>query len=529
MRTSSTITACLFLFFQALYALTSSGNVFRVADEFEVYFQVESLVDEGRQAIPQVMAMTERVVTPAGRLEQRPVLFGKFGADGLPYAPYGPLTAFLAVPHHLAARGVASALGLERRPLPGGRPWLIVVAGLTSLATATFAALTVAGFFQACLLLGASARRAVWLALLLGAGTALWPYGTSFYAEAFVAAGLIWTSVALLQARRREPEARRGAWLAAAAVLACLTTLIKPNAMVFLPGFLVTVAFAPAASLPARARLVALLAGAIALGGVVHLAYNYERFGTLLDFGHAWGETISGTPRPFALEALPMGLAVLLFSPGKSLFAWAPSMLLVLLVAREASRRHPALLASLGTALAVALVYFGSYAFPEGGYCHGPRFLVPLLPLLLMPLALVPVPRRALALTGVAGFAVAALAVMTSFVQDQTMGADLRGRIRQHYYEQTEPAPGRPWNRYNLSYIPFVTAMRDPEWGVGGPPGAGIDFFPLHLTRARRLLPDMQAIPAWFPPALASWWMLWLVGAGTALWRAASRPGGTAP
>ena len=35
----------LFIFFHALYALTSSGNAFRIPDEFEVYFQTEHLVD----------------------------------------------------------------------------------------------------------------------------------------------------------------------------------------------------------------------------------------------------------------------------------------------------------------------------------------------------------------------------------------------------------------------------------------------------------------------------------------------------
>ena len=45
MRSHGRTTLLLFVFFQALYALTSSGNTFRVPDEFEVYFQVEHLVD----------------------------------------------------------------------------------------------------------------------------------------------------------------------------------------------------------------------------------------------------------------------------------------------------------------------------------------------------------------------------------------------------------------------------------------------------------------------------------------------------
>jgi hypothetical protein len=96
----------------------------------------------------------------------------------------------------------------------------------------------------------------------------------------------------------------------------------------------------------------------------------------------------------------------------------------------------------------------------------------------------------------VAGALVALLAVSTSFIQDQAMGQDLR---HDNYYERVAARPGQPWNRYRLDYVPFVAALQAERWGVSAPPGAGLDFFPLHLARARRALPDMRAIPAWLP------------------------------
>ena len=47
------VTLAIFLLFQSLYALTWSGNVFRVPDEFEVYVQAEHLVDAGDLSVPQ--------------------------------------------------------------------------------------------------------------------------------------------------------------------------------------------------------------------------------------------------------------------------------------------------------------------------------------------------------------------------------------------------------------------------------------------------------------------------------------------
>ena len=103
----------LFLLFFSLYALTSSGNPFRVPDEFEVYFQAEHLADAGDLSVPQTLAIRDA---------NGPIFFGKFGADGKPYAPYGPGVAYLLLPFHLAGRAVAAAAGVPRAPLPSGIP-----------------------------------------------------------------------------------------------------------------------------------------------------------------------------------------------------------------------------------------------------------------------------------------------------------------------------------------------------------------------------------------------------------------------
>lgn len=519
MRTAAKTALALFLAFQALYALTSSGNVFRVPDEFEVYFQTESLADGAGLAVPQTLAITEPVRRPDGRTELRSIFFGKVGRDGRPYAPYGPLAGVLALPHHLAARLVAACAGVPRAPLPAGRPWLVLVSGLTALATATAAALTVAGFFRAALLVGCPGAMAVRLAVVLGAATVLWPYGTSFYSEAFVACGLTWATVFLLAARGR--EGRAAAWrIVTACVLVALTGLVKATAIVLLPGFVAAVLCEPSRPPRSRMRAAAALAAAMLAAGLIHAGYNLARFGSPFDFGYAWAETVSGgRPRPFSPGDLPRGLLVLLASPGKSLFVWAPALVLAVLRLRAAWRRDRGLVAGMAASTAIALGYYGSYFFPEGGYAHGPRHLVPLVPLLLLGLAVAPPDTRrrrtALLAAAAAGFLVAALAVSTSFLQDQAMGQDLRGRVRDRYYERVVPRPGAPWNRYRLTYLPFVSTLASGQWGLGGPPGGGIDLFPLHLARARRLLPDMRLIPAWLPWALPVPWLL----LGAAAWR----------
>jgi len=491
----------LFLFFHALYALTSSGNAFRVADEFEVYFQTESLVDRGDISVPQTLQ-----IRPGGQ----PIFFGKFGLDGKPYAPYGPLAAVLALPHHLAGRAVASMLGVPRLPQDKGLAWVIFVGGITMLTTATGAALAVAGFHRAALALGTPAAAAIWLSLLLGGATVMWPYGTSLYTEAWQAATMIWAAVFLLEARAGSSSAARR--VAAAALLLTITGLIKATSLVFLLAFVIAAFADTSLTREQRWRTAVVLAGGIAAAAILHLGWNTYRFGSMFDFGYNWTETIPAPPpRAFLLTEIPRGLLVLLAAPGKSIFLWAPILVLAVLGVAGWWRRDRALTLGVAAAAATGIVVYAAYLFPEGGYSHGPRHLVPIIPLLAL-YAAGPLASRwspaALAACAVVGISLALPAVLVSYLEDQGLRRDPSGRPVPGYYEVIAPAQGRPNNRYRLDYIPFVTAMSSPQWASEqAPMGMGPDLFLLHLQQARRQLPDGRNIPESF-----SWWWppLWI-------------------
>ena len=387
----------LFLLFQALYALTSSGNAFRVPDEFEVYYQVEHLVDAGDLSIPQAVT--------SGRF------FGRIGVDQKPYAPYGPLAAGLALPHHLLARGVASIAGIPRESVT----WTFVVSGLTMLATSTAAALAVVGFHRAAMLVGASPAAALLLSLMLGGATVLWTYGTSFYSEAWQAAIFVWAAVYLLEGR-----------VVLASVLLAMAGLTKVTSLVFAPGFLAAVMADRSLSLERRLRAVMVLFAGVTAAVAIHLAWNHFRFGDMFEVGYNWAETVPVLPaRPFLLSELPRGLVVLLLSPGKSILLWAPALVLALARVRTCPRP---LMTGVATSAACGLIFYGAYLFPEGGYAHGPRHLVPILPLLLLPAATPGPPWRREIVTACAaiGVAMAILSVSVSFLQDQALGSDFR-------------------------------------------------------------------------------------------------------
>jgi hypothetical protein len=192
-------------------------------------------------------------------------------------------------------------------------------------------------------------------------------------------------------------------------------------------------------------------------------------------------------------------------------------LLLAVAGARRLWQRDRPLAIGVATASGVGLVFFAAYLFPEGGYSHGPRHLVPILPLMLLPAAGAEAGqwrRPVIVACATLGVIMALLAVSVSYLEDQAMVASANS-----YYERVNPSPGRPSNRYRLGYIPFISAMRSPGWAMSRSLGQGPDFFPLHLRQARAQLPDGPAIPAWLIWAWPSLWLLLVVGAASQLLR----------
>jgi len=516
MSSARTTSVLLFLLFQSLYALTSSGNAFRIPDEFEVYFQAEHLIDAGDLSVPQTLQIRQPVVVNGQVVGTQSVFFGKHGKDGKPYAPYGPLSAVLALPHHLLGRAVASVAGVPRVPRADGLAWVILVGGITLLTSATAAALAVVGFYRAALAISTPPSEAVRWSLLLGGATVLWPYSATLYSEAWQAAALVWAAAWLLEARAGQGHGR--ARVMGAALMLTIAGLTKVTALVFAPAFIVAVLCDRSLADRTRREVAIALVIGIVLAAAIHVRWNDYRFGEPFDFGYDWSETIPvPPPRAFALAEVPRGLAVLLLSPGKSLFVWAPVLVLAVAGARRLWQRDQALAIGIATATGVGLVFYAAYLFPEGGYSHGPRNLVPILPLMLLPAAGTAAwrwHRPVLAACTTIGLAMSLLAVSVSSLEDQAMVAAANG-----YYERIDPAPGRPANRYRLGYLPFLTTLRAPGWATSTQLGQGPDFFPLHLRQAQQQLPDGKTIPAWLIWGWPLGWLLLLIGAVTQLYR----------
>ena len=228
-------------------------------------------------------------------------------------------------------------------------------------------------------------------AVLLGAGTLLLPFATLFF-DHVLSATLGFAAFVLLMFER---ESGRAAWrLAAAGLLAGLAIVVE-----FPLGIVAVVLACYAAAGPASVRRFATYAAGVAVGLLPLLAYDWWAFGApwRLSYTNAL-EAPAGPDGPPPVGANdegfygvglpdPRAALSLLFSE-KGLAVVAPLAIVAAVglpsLWRAGRRAEAAVCAAVPL---LFLAYNAAYYLPFGGQGPGPRFLVPALPFLALPLA----------------------------------------------------------------------------------------------------------------------------------------------
>ncbi len=425
----------LFSFLLAVYLLTAGGHFYN-RDEVGLYFMTASLLERGDFAVPPPSPGNVNTQGGARALD---------GSYQMPFGIGQPLAA-------------APLLGLVRLLLPvGSAPYLEVM--LFSVFNQFLGALSALLLALLCLELGAGLKHSLFIALAYGLGTLNWVYSQTFFTEPLTTVLGLGCLLALLQSER-EIRGR----LMVAAIFAGFSVWVRFFTVLVLPVYTVAVLVARTRRSPQTAKVssgssssavedecsvaaglkpagrvtdstwpgsrlawrsAAWFAGVSGLFVMAVLWRNHSLFGGFLETGYRFlpDGRVRGFTHPFL-----GGLAILLFSPGKSLFLYAPPVVggLWALFRWERARKL-AVIVIVGT----LLVYLGGYAKwcrPEGGFTWGPRFLLPVVPLLLVSLVGVqgsPGRRRFLFFLVLLGIGVNSLALTVDFAQ----------RIRVRYQE----------------------------------------------------------------------------------------------
>ena len=245
---------------------------------------------------------------------------------------------------------------------------------LNGFATATTAVLLLA----LVVLLGYSVGAAVCVALGFGLGTLAWPYATYDFSEPSAAVFLVAGTTAIYAARRY-PRWALGLGIAAGTAFV-LAVGAKYTSAIIIPLIVlqaVWLGLRPAAAPHERRVALALVLtlGLLGLLGLLAMIAVAGRVPIVL------GEWLGGLQRGWLSLPLWIGLRGLLFSPGKSLFLYAPVLILAVLGMPAFWRRHRAVgLVFLVAPWLFVLVYSMKSVWHGGGW--GPRYLVMIVPFL---------------------------------------------------------------------------------------------------------------------------------------------------
>ncbi|MGO9640637.1 MAG: hypothetical protein ACLP1Y_04940 [Candidatus Acidiferrales bacterium] len=434
-----TLVLAFFLFFNFLYLLTSTGRV-RTIDEVSADFEAESLYLRGSTAVPQAV--------------QSDLFYGVFDRFGRPQTPYAPGQSVAALPWFAVGHWVARWHGVPAAAHDLVSDFFLVASSGTFSAAA--AALVLLIFLR----LGVPAKTSLTAAGILALATPVAAYSGWFFSEPLAAALLLGAAAILFL---RAPSSAAQA-VAAGALFAALVW-VRPTHIIVAPVFLVALLLRDGKRAAGPAVVFSAIAG---FAGAAYLWRNTFLFGDPFNFGYPavaeTGKALNTFHTPFAT-----GLYGFLLSPGKSIFVFAPPILLAIWGLRRLWRRDRALAVVTGGAPLVYLFFFATFTQWEGGYCYGPRYLVPALALLSLGLgpALDGATRRtrvvALSLFAV-GFLVQAIGLATSFIQVEANGAYYdesfnyrmnfepilaQAKLFWHYATTSAPAPiGRGFDRW---------------------------------------------------------------------------------
>jgi len=349
-RSTLAIALCLYLLLFSVYMLVYSG-LFYSWDCMSRFCVTESLVTRDAFDTPQIWGG----------------LFGfhRFGRDGEYYSKYGIFPSLLAVPLYWIALHI-KRLGLAQA--------VILLNAFITAVTGSLILLYVKG-------LGYSRNASLLVGLIFGLCTTALVYSKYFFSEPILSLCLLATAYVLFRRKSNFNKSKRSSGYALLAGLilglAMATNLIALLAIpvFFFYGFY---RHTSKAAIHTRRYLIDILFFGLSLGiSLVAIGvYNYARFGSPLQSGYPSWEKFD-TP-------LLIGLWGLLLSPEKGLVFYSPVLLLFPFSFFAFFKRNRA---EAMLALALFIIYCVTYAQWHdwgGGVCWGPRFLVPLIPFLMI-------------------------------------------------------------------------------------------------------------------------------------------------
>jgi hypothetical protein len=338
---------------------------------------------------------TTRSLWEEGELSTGHILNTFIGRHGLYYSQYNAGQSIAALPLY----GLGKISGHVLQSL-SKKEWIAIFAGpsigqepsrwggdieifFVNLFNCFTTALLCAVFFLFSTRLGASAQWSLISTALLGLTTFIGPFSTGFLQHSSEALFLLWAFYFLFL-NTQHPNRRLCLW---AGVMVALMILFRFPSVISVPSltiYLLLSLWQHRLSLPTDdssfsspfQQLISFLIP-VTIGFALHLIVNYIKFETI------WGRyNNEGFHTP-----LLKGLFAFLLSPGDSIFLFSPLLLLLPWLYRRFWQQYRLETIVIFSLTTIYIVFYGKYTAWHGLWSSlGPRYLIPIVPILLLPL-----------------------------------------------------------------------------------------------------------------------------------------------
>jgi hypothetical protein len=347
-------------FFVCLYLLTMGGHT-DSPDEESMFQVAQSLAERGSADVPPREGSTGSVPVP--------------GRDGRWYAATGATPSVLAVPFYVLGDAMAARF-------PASHHEYITRFAVCTLDPIISAAACVLVFLFA-IRLGYSLKISLCLAMAYGLASIAWPYSKYFWGEPITAFWLLLATYgAFVAVRENRPwwAFTAGVALGIAVGAKITTIIVAPAYFFYLLQHSRRAADTRGTTRDAVRRAIVFTAAMI-LPGLLIAFFNYIRFGNPIQSGY---QAMGGGATWFTPSNW-WGVAGLLVSPGKSVFLYSPVALLSLAAVPLFWSRRPWETALFACVFCSHLVLYGLFMHWHGDAAWGPRYMVPVTPLLILP------------------------------------------------------------------------------------------------------------------------------------------------
>ena len=369
----------LFLLFLTLYVLTLKGIC--TGDNVFHYERIQNIIKRGSLSMPEGKYDFDK--------HRWLRVFMAEGRDGKLYLTLGDGLSIAALPFALVGNIIERTVDVSayESKIEESAPKLnlfylrkLPSAFFTALINPFAMALTVLIFFNFCLKITDAAGSAFVGSLLLGIGTILWPYSSTFWTQPIVTLCLFSAFYCVfLYKKNSSPKLL----LLAGALLgySFITRYVSIFSVPWFVVYLVLIHWREKRKIPGA---VGLLLSSFAIFFLMQMGWNCYRFGSALDTGAKhqalWGANLRGK--------LHISLPALLLGLNRSIFIFSPPLILFFFSTKRFIRKYRLEGTLLLGVVLTFLVFYAKFTLWKSSASWGPRFLVPITPFLLLPVCL---------------------------------------------------------------------------------------------------------------------------------------------